>query len=86
MSTTVQVKMARGGYMNLEIEGRSYQDGDGAGKSWTEVEIDSICWPGGGKVADKNIADMSQVEEAFERALKGRDEANYIDSCERYEK
>jgi hypothetical protein len=86
MSTKVLIKMARGGYMNLEVEGRVYPDSDGAGRKWTEVEIDSINWPGGGKVADKNIADMSQVEEALEAALKGRDEANYIDFCERYER
>jgi hypothetical protein len=85
MSTTVKVKMARGGYMGLEVEGRSYSDGDGAGRKWTEVEINSINWPGGGKVADKNIADMAQVEEAFERALQSRDEENYIDFCERHE-
>ena len=60
---TVQVKMARGGYMSLVVEGRVYSDGD--------VEIESIKWPGGGKVADKNIADMTQVQDAFVEAVEG---------------
>jgi hypothetical protein len=61
----VRVKMARGGYVNLEVEGRTYTSKDGAGQSLTEVEIDSVCWPGGGKVADKNIADWRQLKSAF---------------------
>jgi hypothetical protein len=68
---TVNVKMARGGYMSLEVEGRVYPDSDGAGRKWTEVEIESIQWPGGGKVAEKNIADMTQVQEAFAEAVEG---------------
>jgi hypothetical protein len=68
----LRVKMTRGGYMNLEVTGRVYKDSYGVPGSpvWTEVEIDSIHWPGGGEVADKNIADMEQVEEAFRKALK----------------
>jgi hypothetical protein len=75
--------MARGGYVNLEVEGRAYNDSDGAGRKWTEVEIDSISWPNGGKVADKNIADMTQVEEDFLKTLESRSESAYIDSYEK---
>ena len=59
---TVNVKMARGEYMSLVVEGRVYSD---------DVEIDSIQWPSGGEVADKNIADMTQVQEAFAEAVEG---------------
>ena len=68
---TVQIKMARGGYMSLVVEGRVYPDSDGAGRKWTEVEIESIKWPGGGEVAEKNIANMSQVQDAFAEAVEG---------------
>jgi hypothetical protein len=71
---SVKVKMARGGFMQLDIEGRAYSDSDGAGQSWTEVEIDSIQWPGGGEVAEKNIADMDQVREAFLSVLESNRE------------
>jgi hypothetical protein len=81
----VKIKMARGGYMNLEVTGTCHSDSDGSGRSWTEVEITGIFWPGGGKVADKNIADMTQVEEAFEEALKSQSEEAYIAHCERYD-
>jgi hypothetical protein len=80
---TVQVKMARGGYLSLEVEGRVYSDGDGSGRKWTEVEIESINWPGGGKVKDKNIADMTQVQEAFAEAVESSSAAAYEDAWER---
>jgi hypothetical protein len=79
----VKVKMARGGYMTLTVEGRAYPDSDGAGAKWIEVEIESIKWPGGGEVADKNIADMDQVKEAFADAVEGSAVAAYVDSYER---
>jgi hypothetical protein len=65
----VRVKMTRGGYVNLEVEGRTYTSKDGAGQTWAEVEIDSVCWPGGRKVADKNIADWRQLKSAYLEAL-----------------
>lgn len=80
---TVKVKMARGGFMSLEIEGNVYSDSDGAGRKWTEVEIESIKWPGGGEVADKNIADMEQVKDAFLAAVEGSDESAMIEAWER---
>ncbi|MBE3145474.1 MAG: hypothetical protein IMZ61_16355 [Planctomycetes bacterium] len=90
MSTKVQVEMVRGGFISLEVEGRIYPHRDGSGRQWTEVEIHSINWPGGGKVADKNIADITQVEEAFEgafkEALENQREDAYIDFCERRER
>jgi hypothetical protein len=79
----LRVKMTRGGYVILEVEGRAYNNSDGAGRKWTEVEIDSITWPGRGKVADKNIADMAQVEEDFLKALESQSESAHIDSYER---
>ena len=57
--------------MSLVVEGRVYPDSDGAGRKWTEVEIESIQWPGGGEVADKNIADILQVKDAFVEAVEG---------------
>jgi hypothetical protein len=80
---TVRVKMAKGGYMSLEVEGRCYSDSDGAGQHWTEVEIESIKWPKGGEVSTKNIADKNQVEEAFLAAVEGRSESEYVASYER---
>ena len=80
---TVKVRMARGGYMSLEVTGRVFPDSDGAGRKWTEVEIESIKWPGGGEVADKNIADMTQVQEVFQAAVEGSSEDEYIASYER---
>jgi hypothetical protein len=71
---TVKVKMARGGFMSLVVEGRVYSD---------DVEIDSIQWPSGGEVADKNIADMTQVQEAFVEAVEGSSMDEYIASYER---
>ena len=65
----VQVKMARGGCMKLDVEGRVYKDSDGAGQTWTDVEIKAICWPGGGEVKEKNIADITQVQEAYYEAV-----------------
>ena len=74
--STIRVKMSRGGFMNLEVSGRTYKDSYGVPGSpvWTEVEIDSIRWPGGGEVADKNIADMDQVKNDFLKALKAERE------------
>lgn len=82
-SEEVKVKMTRGGYMTLTVEGHVYPDSNGAGEKWTEIEIDSIKWPGGGEVADKNIADMDQVREAFCAAVEGRSESDYVDAYER---
>jgi hypothetical protein len=76
--------MARGGYMSLEVEGRVYPDSDGSGRKWTEIEIESIKWPGGGLVKDKNIADMEQVKEVFAEAVESSSAAAYEDSWERY--
>ena len=75
---SVKVRMKRGGFMHLDIEGRCYDDSDGAGQKFTEVEIDSIRWPGGGEVDEKNIADMDQVREAFAEAS----ESHYQGVCE----
>ena len=83
MSLSVKVKMKRGGFMHLEIEGRCQSDSDGAGQEWTEVEIDSIKWPGGGEVDEKNIADMDQVKEAFAEADESRYQAVCEDAMER---
>lgn len=71
MSISVKVEMKRGGFIYLNVEGSIYKDGDGSGRRWTEVDIESIRWPGGGKVDGKNIKDMNQVEEAFLNALGG---------------
>ena len=65
----VAVEMARGGKVLLEVEGNAYPDSDGAGHKFTVVDITSIQWPGGGKVAEKNIKNMTQVEEAYVDAL-----------------
>jgi hypothetical protein len=70
---TVRVEMARGGKMPLLVTGSAHSDHYGVPGSpvWTEVEIESIKWPGGGgEVDEKNIADMTQVEEAFLEALE----------------
>jgi hypothetical protein len=69
----MNVKMARGGVMSLEVKGHVYQDSDGSGRKWQDVEIDSIEWPGGGKVADKNIADMEQIKNDLVVALSMED-------------
>ena len=69
---TVPVKMARGGYMLLIVEGDIYQSTDGAGAEMEEIEITSIKWPGGGVVADKNIADWRQVKDGFSNAVGRR--------------
>jgi hypothetical protein len=82
-SEKVNVKMARGGYISLVVEGRVYPDSDGAGRKWTEVEIEAIKWPGGGEVAEKNIADMTQVQEAFAEAVEGTSAAAYEAAWER---
>jgi butyrate kinase len=79
----VLVEMTRGGKILLEVDGRVYTDSDGAGRKWTEVEIMSIKWPGGGIVADKNIKDMTQVEEAFLEAEESNSEAIEVDAYER---
>jgi len=79
----VKVEMARGGFMILDVDGNAYTDSDGAGRKWQEVEITSIKWPRGGKVASKNIKDMTQVEEAFLEALEGRDDTVRADAFER---
>jgi len=71
----VKVKMARGGYMNLLVKGHVYSD---------DVEIDSIQWPGGGEVANKNISDMGQVQEAFSDAVVSTSENAYLDSALSY--
>ena len=70
----VKVKMARGGQVNLDVEGQALQDKDLNGNKTHQVYIDSIKWPGGGTVASKNIASMIQVEEAFLEALEGQRE------------
>lgn len=69
----IPVNMKRGGTILLDVEGKAYNDKDGSGHSWEEVEIYAIYWSGGSKVADKNIADMKQVEQAFLDALRNRD-------------
>jgi len=71
----VKVKMSRGGFMNLLVKGRVYSD---------DVEIDSIQWPGGGEVANKNISDIGQVQEAFSDAVISASENAYLDSALRY--
>jgi hypothetical protein len=68
----VAVEMARGGKMELEVEGRTYLDSDGSGRKWTDIEIESIKWPGGGEVKEKNIKDIHQVEDAFVEALEAQ--------------
>jgi len=70
---TVQIKMDRGGYMPLVVEGRVFPNSDGSGQTWTDVEIHSVFWPGGGVVAEKNIADEHQVEDAFYEKVKHDD-------------
>jgi hypothetical protein len=62
--------MKRGGEMPMLVEGRVYKDSDGSGRRWTEVEIESIRWAGGGEVDVKNVADMAQVQEAFLEAME----------------
>ena len=66
---TIGVLMKRGGYVPLVVTGSVYKDTDGAGQSWTQVEVKSVQWPGGGRVAEKNITDMTQVEDDFKRAV-----------------
>ena len=67
---TVEVEMARGGTLSLEVEGQACDDSDA-------VDIKGIYWPHGGKVATKNIKSMSQVEQAFMDALKTRTKDPY---------
>jgi hypothetical protein len=68
----IKVKMARGGYMMLEAEGRVYNDSDGAGQRFTCLDDFELRWPGGGVVADKNVADITQAEEAYIDAVTSR--------------
>jgi hypothetical protein len=71
----VKVQMKRGGFMPMLIDALVYKDSDGSGRRWTEVEIRGIEWPHGGKVNEKNIADIGQVEDAvLEAAEKAKDD------------
>ena len=70
----IKVQMKRGGFMPMLADARIYNDSDGAGQKWVEVEITSLQWPGGGEVNEMNIADMTQVQDAvFEAAENARD-------------
>jgi len=80
----VQVEMARGGTLPLEITGRVSHTTDGAGQPFTDVEIDLIEWPKGGLVRSEFIKDMSKVEEDFVAALEDESESAWLDSAERY--
>ena len=80
--TIISVRMKRGGYMPARVRGRAYNDSDGAGDRWTQVELDSIEFLGGGQIPDKWIADMSQVEEAYLNVLKKEQETSEVDAYE----
>ena len=66
----IQVKMKRGGKIPALVSGRTYREGDGSGNHWTEVEIDSIEWLGGGHIKHGHLADIGQVQEAFAEVLE----------------
>lgn len=66
----INVKMARGGSMLLDVTGRVYSGEDGSGRGETQCDI-AIYWPGRnskGKrypVKDELIANMKEVEADF---------------------
>lgn len=62
--TTIRVKMKRGGFINLEAEGRVYKDSYGSGEKFMAVDDFAVYWPGGGVVNEKNY-DVDQALEAF---------------------
>lgn len=68
--------------MPARVKGRAYEDSDGAGAKWTQVEFDSIEFLGGGQIPDKWIADISQVEEAYLEALEVNQESAEADAYE----
>jgi hypothetical protein len=73
----IKVKMARGGYMNLEADGRVYSDSNGAGERFIECDDFELCWPGGGEVNPKNIADMGAALETYIEAVIEHDRNPY---------
>lgn len=66
----IKVKMRRGGMMNLEAEGRVYEDETETGERFTACEDFALHWPGGGYVAEKNVADIQQAINDFVRATR----------------
>jgi hypothetical protein len=75
MKYKVAVQMARGGFVDLLVCGNISNDSDGAGRKFTTIEIESIRWPRGGVVKEKNIASLEQVKDVFyEMAEKDRDD------------
>ena len=65
MEKKLRVRMARGGYLPLLVEGSVYKDTDGSGQRLTTVEIEALRWPRGGLVKELFIADMKEVEKDF---------------------
>jgi len=65
----IPVEMKRGGKVILSVFGNVHNESDGSGLKWTEIEIEEILWPNGGKCDLKNIADIEQVKEEFYLAI-----------------
>lgn len=55
--------------MKLDADGRVYSDSNGAGEKFLECDDFVLYWPGGGEVDPKNVADMTQAEEAYVEAV-----------------
>lgn len=72
MRLKIMIEMKRGGKMPLIVTGTASKNSYGVRGSpvWVEVEINSVEWLGGGQVADSNIKDMVQVQEAFLEELE----------------
>ena len=60
----ISVRMARGGFMNLNAEGRVFRD-DTPGQSGIFCDDFELRWPGGGIVANKNIASVDEAVETY---------------------
>ena len=72
MRKKIMVKMARGGYMTVVAEGDVRSGYDSYDGPWIDIEVD-LYWPHGGQIAEKNIADWSQVQETFYEAVVADD-------------
>jgi hypothetical protein len=80
----INVRMKRGGKVPMEVEARVYGDSNGAGRRWTECEIEGIYWLGGSKgkrysVNDNLIASVDEVQEDFINKEESRVEENRVD-------
>jgi len=79
----VKARMKRGGCLCLDVYAKVYNNSDGAGQKWVDVDLLSIQWPHGGEVAEKNIASMDEFKTAIIEAAESASQCALEDAMER---